>query len=186
MRVSASTVCLIVVARRVSLSIHGRGNGVLRACVTDWTDASDADVCRSMSVHCAIRGTNWAKKGRGHDCSIPRAAGASECGSCEAWLMPMRKVEEPFVRDASMGVGPITSIRAVSLLNHGKEESCVPPPFAVDHCERGGDDTYDSGGSQLDRGREGEEDQAVPKLEGSVEEEGSEAVDPDASVNLFA
>jgi len=100
--------------------------------------------------------------------------------------MPMRNAEDRFARDIGMGVSPITSICAVSLLNHGKEESCVPPPFAVDPCEPAGDDTYDSGGSQLDRGREGEQEQLAPELEGSAEEEGSQAVDPDASVNLFA
>jgi len=103
--------------------------------------------------------------------------------------MPIRQLEVQFAWVFSMEVSPITSIRAVSLLNPGKEEVSVPPPFAIDPCEAAGDDTYDPDSGRSDRGLEGKEDGAAPEPEACVEEEGpspSQAFDPDASVNLFA
>jgi len=84
-----------------------------------------------------------------------------------------------------MGVGPLTSIRAVSLLNPGKKEDCVPPPFAVDPCEMVGNDTYDSGSSRSDRGLEAEEEGAKAESEEDCSP-APQAVDPHLGVNLFA
>ena len=51
-----------------------------------------------------------------------------------------------------MEIGPVTGIRAVSLLNTQRIESALPPAFQIDASARAGDDAYSASRQIPDRG----------------------------------
>jgi len=56
-----------------------------------------------------------------------------------------------------MEIGPVTGIRAVSLLAMQRTESGLPPVFEIDASARPGDDAYSSSKQRPDRGLEDED-----------------------------
>ena len=85
-----------------------------------------------------------------------------------------------------MEVSPISSIRAAQLLNPGKEEDSLPPPFAIGSCELTNDDTYNSDNGRSDRELDGERDDADLKSKEQIGGGGYLAVVPDVGINLLA
>ena len=85
-----------------------------------------------------------------------------------------------------MEIGPVSGIRAISLLSVQRSENAAPPIFEIDASARADDEAYSSSSQTPDRGLEGDE------FDFSDEEanRGREAMPPEArrgpGISLFA
>jgi hypothetical protein len=88
-----------------------------------------------------------------------------------------------------MEIGPVGSVRVVSLLKPSNQESIMPSRLEVDSAGRAADDSYESSRDSSDREHEGERPAFDQESEpGSCTQWGEDSVPADSElrVNLFA
>lgn len=85
-----------------------------------------------------------------------------------------------------MEIGPISGIRAVTLLGQRKAESALAPRFEIDASARPDEDHYAPPRQQPDRGLEDEERETAEEEDSSPSNGENEPAPPSGRVSFFA